>query len=125
MDSPGPVRGATSVDTLVWASLAAISAFLCTSRVLSPQYLLWLLPTAIAGLAVVGPTRRSLARWTGALVAAALLSHALYPWLYAPLVHVHRDGGAVALGVLVVRNLLLVALLVHACRTALRLSARA
>jgi hypothetical protein len=49
----------------------------------------------------------------------------LYPWLYAPLVHVHRDGGAVALGVLVVRNLLLVALLVHACRTALRLSARA
>ncbi|QWZ06380.1 DUF2029 domain-containing protein [Nocardioides panacis] len=85
---------AGSIDALVWASLAATAGFLCTSKVLSPQYLLWLLPTAIAGLAVVGPTRRALARWTGALIMVALLSHGLYPWLYAALVHVGREGGS-------------------------------
>jgi hypothetical protein len=112
-----------SPDALVWASVASTLGFLCASKVLSPQYLLWVLPMAVAGLTVVSGTRRALGRFTVALIVAAALSHAIFPTLYSPLV-LHRDGTLLAVAVLVVRNLLLVALLVQAGVTAVRLTAR-
>ncbi len=112
-----------STDALVWASIASTLGFLCASKVLSPQYLLWVLPMAVAGLAVVSPTRRTLLRLTVGLVVAAALSHAIFPSLYTPLV-LHRDGTLLAVTVLVVRNMLLVALLVRACVMTVRLTAR-
>lgn len=112
-----------STDALVWASIASTLGFLCASKVLSPQYLLWVLPMAVAGLAVVSPTRRTLLRLTVGLVVAAALSHAIFPSLYTPLV-LHRDGTLLAVTVLVARNVLLVALLVRSCVMAVRLTAR-
>jgi hypothetical protein len=111
-----------SPDALVWASVASTLGFLCASKVLSPQYLLWVLPMAVAGLAVVSRTRRTLLRFTVGLVVAAALSHAIFPWLYNPIV-LHRGDTPPAVTVLVVRNALLVALLVQSCVMALRLTA--
>ena len=88
-----------STDALVWASMASTLGFLCASKVLSPQYLLWVLPMAVAGLTVVSPTRRALLRLTVGLVVAAALSHAIFPSLYsaaraAPGRHAARGDGA-------------------------------
>ncbi len=106
---PSPV----GPDTLVWLTLASISGFIVLGRVLSPQYLLWLIPAAAAGLAVAGATRRALARWTAGLGVAALLTNVLYPSLYRPLLR--QDAWSTAsLTVLTVRNVVLVALLIGA-----------
>jgi hypothetical protein len=112
-----------STDALVWASVASTLGFLCASKVLSPQYLLWVLPMAVAGLTVVTRTRPALLRLTVGLIVAAALSHAIFPGLYSPIV-LHRDGSLLAVTVLAVRNVLLVVLLGQACVRALRLTSR-
>lgn len=106
-------------ETLVWLSLASVTGFIVLGRVLSPQYLLWLLPAAAAGLAVVEATRRALARWTAVLGVAALLTNVLYPALYRPLLRPDAWSGASLTG-LAARNVLLVALLVGAVGMAWR-----
>ncbi len=112
-----------STDALVWASMASTLGFLCASKVLSPQYLLWVLPMAVAGLAVVTRTRPALLRLTvGLIVAAALVARDLPGALRAARAAPRRQ--LLAVTVLVVRNVLLVALLVQACVRALRLTAR-
>ena len=47
---------------LVWLTLAAVTGFVAT-KVFSPQYMLWVLPPAAAGLVVLGKSRR-LVVWT-------------------------------------------------------------
>jgi len=114
------LRGGRYVDgdAVVWVSLAAVLALVCTSRVLSPQYLMWVLPAAAAGLVVVSTAGAPrLLRWTCGLVVATALSHAVYPWLYPALAGEEGTTG-LAVSVLAVRNLLLLALLVVAGREA-------
>ncbi|GAA4095443.1 glycosyltransferase 87 family protein [Nocardioides kongjuensis] len=103
----------------VWLTVGALSAFVVSGKVLSPQYLLWLLPVACAGLALLdGADRRRLARWTIVLLVAALLSHVLYPHAYRAFIEAHSGWSVPAVGVLALRNLLLAGLCVTALAAA-------
>jgi Glycosyltransferase family 87 len=84
-----------------WAASLAIGvfAFVLPTRVLSPQYLVWLVAAA-AGLAVQPAGRRAL--WV--LATAAVISQVEFPFRYSQLRHLDR----VDIGVLTLRNLLLV-----------------
>lgn len=64
---------------LVLAAGAAVAAFAVLGRVLSPQYLLWVVPL----VALLAPRMRTAA---GLLVAALLLTRAIYPARYDALV---------------------------------------
>ena len=108
---------AISEEALVWLCLTAVATFIVSSKVLSPQYLLWLLPIAVVGLARVGTP--SLRTWTVLLLGVCGLTHLVYPWLYRGLVR-HNGLTDVALVALAVRNLGLVLLLALALRSAWR-----
>jgi Glycosyltransferase family 87 len=77
-----------------------VFAFVLTSRVLSPQYLVWLCAPMV-GLAGVLAGRRAL--WT--LVAAAVVSQVVFPFRYTQLRRLYSFD----IGLLTLRNLLLVA----------------
>ena len=81
------------------AALVVQLAAMVVSKVLSPQYLIWLTPFVPF---VIGPRR--VAVWVG-IIAAGLLSYWLYPWRYDALLH--RQTSAIAL--LAARNIALVA----------------
>ena len=85
-----------------WAGAFTLGtfAFVLPTRVLSPQYLVWLC-APMAGLAAVLAGRRAL--WT--LVAAALVSQVVFPFRYTQL----RRLYPLDIGLLTLRNLLLLA----------------
>jgi hypothetical protein len=85
-----------------WAAAFALGtfAFVLPTRVLSPQYLVWLC-APMAALAGVLAGRRAL--W--ALVAAALVSQVIFPFRYTQLRRLYPFD----IGLLTLRNLLLVA----------------
>ena len=84
-----------------WAGAFAIGvfAFMLPTRVLSPQYLVWLC-APMAALAAVLAGRRAL--W--ALVAAALVSQVIFPFRYSQLRRLYPFD----VGLLTLRNLLLI-----------------
>lgn len=92
-------HGRPTTDRLLTAAAATVAALLAFGKVFSPQYLIWLFPFA------------PLACWIAAPIvcgAALVLTQAYFPRRYWPLVLSLRD---VEVGVLLVRNLLVVALL--------------
>ncbi|MGW6457889.1 glycosyltransferase 87 family protein [Streptomyces sp. NPDC055078] len=91
------------------AAFAAVLLFTVTSRVISPQYLIWLL-----GLAAVCLTSRHTSQRPAALlmVPAAVLSALAFPLLYGEVV----DGSALGSTVMLLRNGLLLTAAVAACR---------
>ncbi|MGY1435158.1 glycosyltransferase 87 family protein [Streptomyces reniochalinae] len=95
-------------DTMAQASLAAVLVFVVTSRVLSPQYLIWLV-----GLAAVCLTlhtgRQALPAWL--VLAATGLTQLEFPVWFTDVV----GGEGPGLLALAVRNALLVAAAVLAC----------
>ena len=106
-------RGPDVPQRLVTASAAAVVAYVAFGRVLSPQYLVWLIPLVplVAGRAgVVG---------TGLLIAAGGVTMTWFPGRFWHLVHVSDVSWFVLL-----RNLLLVGLFA-AVATALPASGRA
>jgi hypothetical protein len=85
----------------VRAAGAAVLAFVVTGKVLSPQYLIWLVPfVAVLG----GKTGR---RARPLLLAGALATSAVYPWSFMGLIRFHP----LAVALLNLRNGLLLALL--------------
>jgi hypothetical protein len=92
-------RGLQPAD---WAGAFAIGvfAFVLPTRVLSPQYLVWLV-APVAGLADRPLGRRAM--WT--LAGAGVLSQLEFPFRYTQLRHLHGFD----IGVLTCRNLLLIA----------------
>lgn len=109
----------TGLPAVVWLTLAALSAFVVSGKVLSPQYLLWLLPAVCAGLAMLdGEDQRRLGRWTAALLVAAVLSHVIYPHAYRALIDGHSGWSVPVAALLALRNLLLAALCVTALAAA-------
>src|SRR6266516_1783020 len=83
------------------AFLIGVFAFMLPARVLSPQYLVWI-AALLAGLADRRRARPALL----ALVAAAAATQVIYPFRYPQLIRFD----AVDIGLLTVRNLLLVAI---------------
>lgn len=98
-------RGAAPVPL----ALATLLAVVVAARVLSPQYLVWVL--GVAGLALASGTR-GLTRTAVLLVAAAALSQLLYPLLYGGL----RRAEVLPAVILLARNALLVAATVTVIR---------
>jgi hypothetical protein len=90
------------LDPADWAAAFSVGvfAFVLPTRVLSPQYLVWLC-APMAALATGLAGRRAL--WT--LVAAAIVSQVIFPFRYTQLRRLHPFD----VGLLTLRNLLLVA----------------
>jgi hypothetical protein len=94
-------RGEARPDRLIAASAASIAAFVAFSKVLSPQFLIWLVPLVAL---LSGRTRNWAA---GLLLAACVLTQLWFPHHYWDL----RDLGGISWLVLV-RDLVLVGLFV-------------
>lgn len=110
-----------ALPAVVWLTLGAVAAFVVSSKVLSPQYLLWLLPAACAGLVLLdGDDRRRLGRWTVVLLVTAVLTHVVFPHGYRALLG-HSGWSVPVVAVLALRNLLLAGL----CASALLAAHRA
>jgi hypothetical protein len=92
-------RGGLGPADWAGAFTLGIFAFVLPTRVLSPQYLVWLCAPMV-GLAAVRAGRRAL--WT--LVAAALVSQVVFPFRYTQLRRLYPFD----VGLLTLRNLLLV-----------------
>jgi hypothetical protein len=85
-----------------------------TGRVLSPQYLIWLVALAAGAAAAHVVERRTMA----VLLTAILLTHIEFPFRFFDLL----SGEPVSLGVLTVRNVCLIALALFAVRVWLAVS---
>jgi hypothetical protein len=103
--------------TALWVALAAVIGFVVVGKVLSPQYLLWLLPLAAAGLVVADSGR--LRWWTLGLLVATGLTQVVFPGFYGAITH--RTGLVwLPMAALLLRNALMVVLLVEAGRAAVQ-----
>ena len=109
------VRFHRSSDTgpadLMRYSAACLAVALVTSKVFSPQFMIWLFPLPL----LVG--RQRLAAASGLFLVAMLLTHLANPFLWAPL----KQGDSLAVSVLLMRDavLLLLAVTLVAHRPAL------
>lgn len=109
-----PVSAGGAAEALVWLVLATVGVFMVTNKVLSPQYLLWLLPAAAAGLVVLrGRAVRPLLVWTLGLLVATALTQEIYPRQYGYLLG-RFDGTDRIVDLLAARNVLLLALVAYA-----------
>ena len=97
-----------TAEAMTWVVLAAVTGLMVSSKVLSPQYLLWLLPAAAAGLALAG-ARPRLIGWCAVLLVTTGLTQLVFPVLYGGLIARGPESG-VAIVVLTLRNVLLVGL---------------
>ena len=91
------------------AALAALLLFVVTSRVISPQYLVWLVGLAAVCLTWPGTTQRPVA-WL--VLAACPFTFLEFPLLFADVMAFRPLGSAA----LVIRNLLLLAAALLSCR---------
>jgi Glycosyltransferase family 87 len=92
---------------------ALLALLMVTGSVFSPQFLIWL---AAPGAVALSFKRSAAAPWAYALLPAALISQALYPFLYNPLL----VASGAPLGLLAARNLLVLAAGVGALGAQLR-----
>ena len=87
-------RRPLEADTVALAWMATLLGLVVANRVVSPQYLLWVLPLI--------PLTRGRVRW--AMVGAIVLGAVIFPWLYSPLLQLEPMPVMLAL----LRNLLLI-----------------
>ncbi|MFI9553879.1 hypothetical protein [Nonomuraea endophytica] len=91
------------------AAMAAVLLFVVTSRVISPQYLVWLVGLAALCVTVAGTTQRPVVVLVLAATAVTMIE---FPNLFQDVVH----GTPLGVAVLAVRNGLLVAATLVSCR---------
>ena len=121
-EPPDGDPGSPTEETIVWLVLATVAAFLVTNKVLSPQYLLWLLPATAAGRVLLrGRARRRLGFWSVVLVAATLLTHEIFPRMYGYMLTYNETGSPRITEVLAWRNGLLLLLFLYAAWRTTRL----
>lgn len=97
-------RGAEPEQLLLVGSLAMVSALIVFNKVGSPQYMLWIAPVVVVGLA------RYDGRWRHAAALMAVIGSAttvVFPLLFRPI----AEGDLWAAGVLTFRNALVVLML--------------
>ncbi len=120
---PAAADGAGRAGVLVGRTLALLLVVVVTARVLSPQYLVWIMalvavwiamarPAGSGGLTV--PAGGPSWRWVALLLICVVLSQVVYPWRYNDVV----QGRIMMSLVLVVRNVGLVAVCGWAWRAA-------
>jgi hypothetical protein len=104
-----------SPDAVVWLVLASVSGFIVTGKVFSPQYVLWLLPGAAAGLAVLrdAESRRRLLLWSLALLAVTVATQLIFPLRYGDLL-AHNPNSMATVLLLAVRNVGMLLISVYA-----------
>ena len=95
-------------------ALAMVLAFIVTNKVGSPQFQTWLVAPVVLWLLW---DRRTAQRVALGVLAAALLTHVIYPMIYDQVL----ATTPLAVIVLTTRNVLLIWLLIHAIRHALAL----
>ncbi|MCK9898929.1 glycosyltransferase 87 family protein [Frankia sp. Cpl3] len=125
---PGPDAGQPTAADIAGRGLALVMIISVTSRVLSPQYLIWMLVLVAARIALtpdgsaepvrpvppVRPDGRGLSMDPAVLLAvAAVLTQVVYPWRYNDVV----QGRVVGSLLLLARNVLLVIVAWYALRT--------
>ncbi|MCZ4068103.1 glycosyltransferase family 87 protein [Microbacterium sp. H37-C3] len=96
-------RGAAVRDLLPVAALAIVTVFIVLNKVGSPQYLCWLVPPVVLGLVVA---RRDWARPAILVLVLSALTQLVYPVFYGEVLAAHPLG----VGILTVRNALLIVL---------------
>ena len=111
-------RVVLDASTVVWCGLVGVLGFVVTGKVLSPQYLLWVLPLAVAGLVVADSA--TLRRWVAGLLVAAALTQVVFPYAYGSMTTGVGPPVAVPVLALAARNLLLAVLLGVAVKEAAR-----
>jgi Glycosyltransferase family 87 len=97
-------RGAEREELFLEGALMMVTAFIVFNKVGSPQFIIWLAPVIIAGLA------HDWERWkvpAALLMGIAMTTFVIYPLFYTPLIHAHPVMAAI----LTTRNVLLVVLL--------------
>jgi hypothetical protein len=97
-------RGVPSQDALLTGSLALVSAMIVFNKVGSPQYMLWLAPIVVVGLAL------DRNRWripANLMMVISIATTLIFPIFYMPLV----NGSRFAALLLTSRNVFLVVLL--------------
>lgn len=104
---------------LVWLTVTSILVFIVTSKVFSPQYLLWLLPSAAVGCVILTAPeqRRRFLTWSALLLVTTLITQYIFPLNYVTLMY-PLPGSRLMTLVLALRNLSIVALTVVAARQA-------
>lgn len=110
--------------TIGWLMLASTALFIVTNKVFSPQYLLWLTPVAVATVACSSRGDVGARRFTVLLVLVGLVTQVIYPNTYV-LVTEMSWANPIGVGLLLVRDLGLLALTWYACRRAWLGTARA
>jgi len=100
-------------ELLARGSLLVMLTLIVTNKVLSPQYIVWLVAPVAVALALGLPGWRRTA-WS--VLAVATATQVVFPWLYDDVI----DGWPFATLVLVARNVALVVLWVGAARACLR-----
>lgn len=112
-------------EALLLALLAILLAMVVANKTLSPQYIPWLGGPVAALLATARShwlRRHVLAQAVGMVIVAGC-THLTYPW-FTQGIMTNPNGQPFETAVLLLRNLLLVALLVHAVALALRATSR-
>ncbi|BCW73747.1 glycosyltransferase 87 family protein [Arthrobacter sp. NicSoilB11] len=97
-------RGAEREELFLEGALMMVTAFIVFNKVGSPQFIIWLAPVIIAGLA------HDWERWkvpAALMMGIAMTTFVIYPLFYTPLIHAHPVMAAI----LTTRNVLLVVLL--------------
>lgn len=102
-----------------WVMLAVTTLFIVTNKVFSPQYLLWLSPVAVATIACSPRSDQGVRRWTALLVLDGLITQVIYPNSYV-MVITPAWYNPIGVGLLVLRDVLLLALTWYAVRRAWR-----
>jgi len=108
----GSTAGAMSVG---WLMLTAAGLLILTNKVLSPQYLLWLSPIAIAMVAIAPQRDTGVRRVTVLILAVGVLTQVVYPLLY-PLITIDSWSNPIGVLLLAIRDVALVGCVVYVGR---------